>query len=87
MYGICRLLWLQELGQRKKNVLEYLQLLSSEEGNTLEKEDKYYIVNQDIEDNLHAQQLTLLVHQFLEKSGQRCQDIVRLYAAGKSTEK
>ncbi|MGB0929473.1 MAG: RNA polymerase sigma factor [Chitinophagales bacterium] len=83
LYGICRLLWLQELGNRRKDVLKYLELRSNDE-DSVENENKYYAVNQDIEDSIYAQQLTSLVHQFLEQSGQRCKEVVRLYALGKS---
>lgn len=83
LYGICRLQWLRKLAHRKRNVLEYLDLLTetAEEGT---REISSYVFEQYIEDNLHAQQLIEWIGELLENSKPLYQHILSLHAAGQS---
>ncbi len=86
IYGVCRLLWLQELASRKKDILGYLQIFSDAPLDEVDEvgELSHFIEEQQIEGNLYAQQLILLMYQFLEDSNKQCRSVVSLYASGKS---
>lgn len=83
LYAICRFQWMRKLAKRKRNVLEYLDLLTevNEKGTN---EISHYVFEQYIEENLHAQQLIKWIDELLENAKPLYQRILKLYVRGQS---